>query len=164
MSRSFGGGSVVVGGYALGMDTSTDDFRIKDLGRDRDALILFGLSAVLVLLAVAGLVFLSDAQWDRLVNRSKILWVAGLAAVPTIVAIYQRYQLRRTSAKALGVAAAGAPLPLLLEGGDVEGEPLENAASLSNPPAEPADLVEAALPDDTPADGEEVIDYGEGQS
>jgi len=87
------------------MDTSPEDFRIKDLRKDKDALVLIGVSLAIGLLVVIGLAFLPDTAWDRLVERSKLLWVAGIALVPTLMAISNRYRLRRGAVDALGQAA-----------------------------------------------------------
>ncbi len=86
------------------MNTTTDDFKIKALVRDKDALLLIGMSAVLALAILLGLALLSDAQWNRLVERSKLLWAAGLAIVPALVAIYSRFRLREAAVRSLGAA------------------------------------------------------------
>lgn len=99
------------------MNTTTDDFRIKALLKDRDALLLIGLSIVLIILIVLGLALLSDNQWDRLVARSHVLWAAALAVIPTLLAIWQRYQLRRDSVQSLGMAASA---PLTIDGVSIE--------------------------------------------
>lgn len=87
------------------MNTTTDDFRIKALLKDRDAMLLIGLSIVLVIMLVLGLALMSEEQWDRLVSRSHVLWAAALAALPTLLAVWQRYQLRRDAVRGLGEAA-----------------------------------------------------------
>ncbi len=87
------------------MNTSTEDFRIKSLAKDKDALLLIGLSILLAVLIVLGLALMTDAQWNRLVGRSHILWAAALAALPTLLAIYARFKLREKAIEGLGVAA-----------------------------------------------------------
>lgn len=93
------------------METTTDDFRILPLKRDRDALMLIALAAIIALLVVIGLAFLPDAAWERLEERSKLLWGALAAAVPVIAVAWQRISLRRDAVKALGMAAS-APLTI----------------------------------------------------
>lgn len=88
------------------MNTSADDFKIKALLRDKDALLLIGLSLLLAVLLVLGLALMSEEQWNRLVQRSNILWAAALAALPTLLAIWQRYQLRRDAVRGLGQASS----------------------------------------------------------
>lgn len=88
------------------MNTTPDDFRIKALLKDKDALILIGLSLLLGVLIVAGLALLTDAQWQRLVDRSKLLYAAAIAVVPTLLAIYARYRLREAAVRSLGQATS----------------------------------------------------------
>lgn len=98
------------------MDTTTDDFRILPLRRDRDALVLIGVSMVLVVMILAALAFLPDAAWSRLVERSNTLYAAGAALVPTVIAVWRRYKLREQAAHALAFAAAAPQaLPLIEE-------------------------------------------------
>lgn len=87
------------------MNTTPETFKIKALAKDKDALVLLGISLVLVLLLLSGLAFLSDAQWERLVSRSKLLWAAALAAVPALIALYARFKLREAAVTAMGAAA-----------------------------------------------------------
>ena len=93
------------------METSPEDFKIKSLATDKDALILIGISVVLAVLLVMGLALLSEAQWERLVSRSKILYAAGLAVVPAVIAIWQRYKLRRDAVRGLGQASTTVVTP-----------------------------------------------------
>ncbi len=82
-----------------------EDFKIKELSKDKDALILIGLSVLLMFGLATGLAFLPDDAWDRLVSRSSVLWAAGLAILPTVVAIWQRYKLRQAAVQGYGVAS-----------------------------------------------------------
>lgn len=89
------------------MNTTTDDFRIKRLAEDRDALLLIGLAVIIALAVLVGLAFLPDAAWDRLKERSQLLWGAGLSVVPVLLLGWKRLELRKESVKALGQAASG---------------------------------------------------------
>lgn len=112
------------------MDTTPDDFRIKPLREDRDALLLIGLALVIALLVLIGLAFLPDAAWERLQDRSKLLWGALVAAAPIMLVAYQRLGLRKEAVKALGKAAS-APVSLEVLSADLEG------VSANPPVAEP---------------------------
>lgn len=98
------------------METTADDFRILSLRRDRDALLLIGVSLVLVVMMLAALAFLPDAAWSRLVDRSKAMYAVGVALLPTVIAVWRRYKLREQAAHALAFAAAAPQaLPLIEE-------------------------------------------------
>jgi hypothetical protein len=88
------------------MNTTPDDFKIKALVKDKDALLLIGLSILLGVLIVLGLALLSDAQWERLVTRSKVLYAAALAAIPAVLALYARFKLREAAVRSLGQASS----------------------------------------------------------
>ena len=103
------------------METTTDDFRILPLKRDRDAFLLIGLAVVIAFVVIVGLAFLPDAAWDRLEERSKLLWGAGLSVVPVLVLGWKRLELRKESVKALGQAASAPTVevvPVTTTGGE----------------------------------------------
>ncbi|MBC7671900.1 MAG: hypothetical protein H7247_05715 [Polaromonas sp.] len=92
------------------MDTTPEDFRILPIKRDAASLLLIGLAVVIALLMLVSLAFLPEAAWDRLQERSRLLWGAALAAAPILLVAWQRFSLRKAAVTALGRAAAGAPL------------------------------------------------------
>lgn len=91
------------------MNTTTDDFRILPLLRDRDALLLIGVALLALLVVVAGLAFLPDEAWQRLEQRSKLLWGALVAVAPILLLGWKRLELRKASVLALGHAASAGP-------------------------------------------------------
>lgn len=93
------------------MNPTTDDFRILPLKRDRDALILIALGVIVAALVVVGLAFLPDAAWERLEERSKLLWGALVAIAPIVMVAWQRLSLRKAAIKAMGTAAS-APITI----------------------------------------------------
>lgn len=111
------------------METTPDDFRILPLRRDRDAYLLIGLALVIGVLVVVGLAFLPDAAWERLEERSKLLYGALVAVVPVLVLAWQRYRLRRDAVLGLGQAASA---PIMLDGGPILGE-IESTAANPQP-------------------------------
>lgn len=93
------------------MDTSPDDFRILPLKRDRDALLLIALGVVVILLVAVGLAFLPDEAWNRLEERSKLLWGALVGIVPLLMVARERLKLRQAAVTAMGKAAS-APITI----------------------------------------------------
>lgn len=114
------------------METTTEDFRIQSLRRDRDAMLLIGLSIVLGLLVLVGLAFLPADAWDRLTERSELMWGVLVAVAPTVLVVWQRYKLRRDAVLGLGKAASA---PTVVE---LHGEPVDGTAAYIPVGATPA--------------------------
>ncbi len=85
---------------------AVDDFRIRQLRRDPDALLLILVGTVVFAAAFLVLAFLPDQAWERLTERVQLLWVAGAALIPICLAAKGRFDVRRDAAVALGVTAA----------------------------------------------------------
>lgn len=94
-----------------------DDFKVKPLWFDTEALVLIVLGVLLVVGTVVVLVFLPDALWDRLVERSKIMYAGLVGVVGILYATGRRVSLRREAIKGYASSVAN-PLDDSLKGGE----------------------------------------------
>lgn len=128
-------------------------FKIKDLAKDADALVILVAALVFALLVA----FLPDAAWDHIVERARYLATLGGGVLATVA---MRYLLRITGAAQQGkVMQAVAADPNAPDVTSVVAPGL-----YTNPPAgNPVGASVETLPASVALAGDEVLDYSGGE-